>query len=67
MDEFGDLVIVDYKGPVMVVRDNKVMRRFGEQGHEPWHLHNPCGVAVTTSGQIIVANWGNRNLLVYGR
>ena len=37
----------------------------GECGSEPWQLHNPRGVAVSKTGQIIVANWDNNNLLVY--
>ena len=37
----------------------------GETGGESWHLDKPRGVAVTNTGQIVVANWWKHNLLVY--
>jgi DNA-binding beta-propeller fold protein YncE len=61
----GDLVVVDYDRHVAVVRDERVVCEFGVCGKEPYQLNNPHGVAVTKSGQIIVANAANNNLLVY--
>ena len=65
VDHSGDLVIVDYEGSVTVFRDGGVVRHVGEQGQEPWQLGGPCGVAVTKTGEIVVANYSNGNLLVY--
>ena len=60
----GDLIIVDREGEVVVVRDgSRVVCRVGETGAESWHLAQPQGVAVTTTGQIVVANWGKDNLI----
>ena len=61
----GDLIIVDYKGEVVVVRDGRVVCRVGETGGESWHLYEPQGVAVTSTGQVVVANLGKHNLLLY--
>ena len=36
-----------------------------DRGSKPWQLNCPTGVAVTRSGQIIVANYYNHNLLIY--
>ena len=60
-----DLVIVDNKGPVTLLRKDIVTHRLGECGKEPWQLNNPRGVAVSKSGQIIIANYRNHNVLVY--
>ena len=59
----GDLIIVDEE--VVVVRDGRVLCRVGETGGESWHLYEPQGVAVTNTGQVVVANFGKNNLLVY--
>ena len=61
----NDLVITDYEGPMRVVRGDQTVSVIGERGSEPWQLHDPLGVAVSKTGQIIVANCTNRNLLVY--
>ena len=61
----GDLIIVDHKGEVVVMRYGMAVCRVGETGGESWHLDKPQGVAVTNTGQIVVANWGRHNLLVY--
>ena len=61
----NDLVIVDYEGPMRVVRGEQTVSVMGERGSEPWQLHHPYGVAVSKTGQIIVANCNNHNLLVY--
>jgi hypothetical protein len=61
----GDLVIVDARGPITVMREDSVLCRIGQCGQRPWQLHNPWGVALTKTGQIIVANTGQHNLLVY--
>ena len=61
----GDLIIVDEEGRVAVVRDGRVVCRVGETGGESWHLSRPEGAAVTSTGQVVVANWRNSNLLVY--
>ena len=61
----GDLIIVDHKGEVVVWRDGRAVCRVGETGGESWHLDTPQGVAVTNTGQIVVANWRKHNLLVY--
>ena len=61
----NDLVITDRQGPIRVVRGEQTVSVIGEQGSEPWQLHHPYGVAVSKTGQIIVANWNNHNLLVY--
>ena len=61
----NDLVITYNKGPMRVVRGEQTVSVIGEQGSEPWQLHNPRGVAVSKNGQIIVANNNNNNVLVY--
>ena len=61
----GDLIIVDEKGEVVVVRDGRVVCRVGETGGESWHLDRPLGVEVTNTGQVVVANFGKDNLLLY--
>ena len=61
----NDLVIVDRQGLVRVVRGEQTISVIGERGLEPWQLHHPAGVAVSKTGQIIVANCANYNLLVY--
>ena len=65
VDNSGDMVIVDGKGPDTVFRDGRVVHHVGEQGQDPWQLGGPCGVAVTKTGEIVVANYSNGNLLVY--
>ena len=45
--------------------DNRATRRVGESGKETWQLCDTWGVAVTKAGQIVVANSGHYNLLVY--
>ena len=57
----GDLIIVDYQGDVVVVRDGRAVCRVGES----WHLAQPQGVAVTCTSQVVVANYGKHNLLLY--
>ena len=59
------LVIANDRGPMRVVRGEQTVSAIGEQGSEPWQLHDPRGVAVSKTGQIIVANCSNHNLLVY--
>ena len=61
----NDLVIVDYEGPMRVVRGEQTVSVIGEPGLEPWKLHCPYGVAVSKTGQIIVVNYNIHNLLVY--
>ena len=61
----GDLIIVDYDGPVTVVRDGRVVCRVGETRGESWQLNRPEGIAVTSTGQVVVVNFGKNNLLVY--
>ena len=61
----NDLVITDRQGPIRVVRGEQTVSVIGEQGLEPWQLHNPLGVAVSKTDQIIMANCSNNNLLVY--
>ena len=61
----NDLVIADCQGLVRVVRGEQTVSVIGERGSEPWQLHDPLGVAVSKTGQIIVANFTNYNLLVY--
>ena len=61
----NDLVIIDYRGYIRVVRGEQTVSVIGEQGSEPWQLHGPCGVVVFKTGQIIVSNCSNNNLLVY--
>ena len=61
----GDLIIVDEQGEVVVVRDGRVVCRVGETGGESWHLDLPHGVAVTSTGQVVVANYWKHNLLLY--
>ena len=65
VDHSGDLVIVDDEGSVTVFRDGGVVRHGGEHGQQPWQLGGPCGVAVTNTGEIVVANYSHGNLLVY--
>ena len=60
-----DLIIVDRDGPIRVLTGDNTVSVIGDHGYEPWQLHNPGGVAVTRSGQIIVANTSNDNLLIY--
>ena len=60
-----DLVIADHEGHVGVVRGEQTVSVIGEQGSESWQLHKPLGVAVSKTGQIIVVNFSNNNLLVY--
>ena len=66
VDHSGDLVIVDDEEPVTVIRDGIVVRHVGEHGGKLWKLRDPCGVAVTKSGEIVVVNFSKGNLLVYG-
>ena len=61
----NDLVIIDLQGPMRVMRGEQTVSVIGEQGLKPWQLHCPYGVAVSKTGQIIVANFDNHNLLVY--
>ena len=61
----GDLIIVDQQGEVVVVSDGRAVCRVGETGGESWHLEKPQGVAVTSTGQVVVANHGKHNLLLY--
>ena len=61
----GELIIVDDKGPLTVMREGRVVSRVGQCGDEPWMLKLPMGVAVTKTGQAVVANYLNNNLLVY--
>ena len=61
----GDLIMVDMEGEVVVLRDGRAVCRVGETGGESWHLVKPSGVAVTNTGQIVVANWGKHNLLIF--
>ena len=61
----NDLVIADQQGPMRVVRGEQTVSDMGERGSEPWLLHDPLGVAVSKTGQVIVANHNNNNLLVY--
>ena len=61
----NDLVIAGHDGPMRVVRGEQTVSAIGEWGSEQWQLHNPLGVAVSKTGQIIVANQSNHNLLVY--
>ena len=65
VDHSGDLVIVDGKGPVTIVSDGIVVRHVGEQGQQPWQLSGPRGVALTETGEIVLANCSEENLLVY--
>ena len=68
-----DLIIVDTEGPIRVmtgdetisVIGDEIVSVIGDHGSAPWQLNNPRGVAVTRSGQIIVANFLNHNLLIY--
>ena len=48
-----------------MVRGEQTVSVIGERGSEPWQLHDLLGVAVSKTGQIIVANWHNHNILVY--
>ena len=61
----NDLVIAYNKGPMMVMGCERTVSVIGEQGFAPWQLHDPCGVVVSKTGQIIVANYNNNNVLVY--
>ena len=61
----NDLVIADDNGPMRAVRGEQTVSVIGEQGFAPWQLHDPQGVTVSKTGQIIVANKDNHNLLVY--
>ena len=61
----NDLVIADFHGPLRVLRGEQTFSVIGERGSEPCQLHDPLGVAVSKTGQIIVANCDNHNLLVY--
>ena len=61
----NDLVIADNTGLIRVVRGEQTVSVIGEHGSEPWQLHIPLGVAVSRTGQIIVTNFHNDNLLVY--
>ena len=61
----GELIIVDDEGLLTVMREGRVVSRLGECGDEPWKLNWPQGVAVTKTGQAVVANMGNHNLLIY--
>ena len=61
----GELIIVDARGPLTVMREGRVVSRVGERGYKPWMLKWPQGVAVTKTGQAVVANWVHHNLLVY--
>ena len=65
VDNSGDLVIVDDKRPVTVVRDGRVVLHVGEQGQQPWLLGGPLAVAVTKTGEIVVTSFSDGNLLVY--
>ena len=47
------------------MREGRVVSRVGEWGLKPWMLFVPQGVAVTKTGQAVVANWGHHNLHVY--
>ena len=64
VDNAGDLMIVDRKGPITVVTDG-IVRHVGEQGLESWQLGKPLGIAVTETGEIIVGNIDKGTLLVY--
>ena len=58
-----DLLITDRQGPIRVVRGEQTVSVIGELSSE--QLHHPLGVAVSKTGQIIVANCNDNNLLVY--
>ena len=61
----NDLIIAYPQGLMRVVRAGKTVSVIGEPGSAPWQLNDPQGVAVSKTGQIIVANYSNSNLLVY--
>ena len=61
----GDLMVVDDAGQVVVVRDGRAVCHVGETGGQSWNLTWPNGVAMTSTSQVVVANWGKHNLLVY--
>ena len=61
----NDLAIAYIQGPMRMVRGEQTVSVIGERGSEPWQLNHPLGVAVSKTGQIIMANQGNHNLLVY--
>ena len=61
----GELIIVDYTGPLTVMREGRVVSRVGECVDEPWMVNWPEGVAVTKTGQAVVASYGHSNLIIY--
>ena len=68
-----DLIIVDRAGSIRILAGDETVSVIGDEtrdkiedrGSKPWHLNCPFGVAVTRSGQIIVVNYFNHNLLIY--
>ena len=60
-----DVIIVDREGPIRVFTGDEAVSVLGDHGSEPWQLNYTGGVTVTRSGQIIVANTGKNNLLIY--
>ena len=60
-----DIIIVDRAGSIRIVAGDGTVSVIGDCGSKPWQLKYPFGVAVTRSGQIIVANFNNHNLLIY--
>ena len=60
-----DLIIVDEAGPIRVLTGDETVSVLGDHGSEPWQINGLGGVTVTRSGQIIVANFANNNLLIY--
>ena len=60
-----DLIIVDRAGSIRILAGDETISVIGDRGSEPWQLNYPVGVAVTRSGQIIVANHHSHNLLIY--
>ena len=68
-----DLIIVDRAGSIRIFAGDETVSVIGDEtrdeiedrGSKPWQLNYPLGVAVTRSGQIIVANFSNHNLLIY--
>ena len=53
----GELIIVDSRGPLIVMREGRVVSRVGKWGGDkPWVMKLHEGVAVTKTGQAVVAN-----------
>jgi DNA-binding beta-propeller fold protein YncE len=60
-----NLVVVNYEAPIVVMREGKVIGHLGDCGKEPWQLNGPGAAATTKTGQIVVTNWNNNNILVF--